>query len=57
MGAQRPELFRLVLPARHARNPQNIGVNKNIETHQDFTVFHQTLAVNISASRRLIKKL
>ncbi len=30
MGAQRPVLSRLIVPARHARNPQNIGVEKNI---------------------------
>jgi hypothetical protein len=43
--------------ARHAKKSKNIGVKKNMGTRQDFTDFCRTLAVNISASRRPIKKI
>jgi hypothetical protein len=46
----------LVVPVRHAKKSQNIGINKNIGARQDFTDFRQILAVNISSSRRPIKK-
>jgi hypothetical protein len=45
----------IVVPTRHAKKSQNIGINKNFGTCQDFTYFHQTLAVNITASRHPIK--
>jgi hypothetical protein len=46
----------LVIPARHARNSQNMGADKNLGTRQEFTVFMFLEAVYISALRPSIKK-
>jgi hypothetical protein len=56
MGGLPPALSGLVVLARHAKKPQNMGIDKNLRACQDFTVFHHFPAVYISAPRRPIKK-
>ncbi len=56
MGGISTVLYRLVVPARHTENVQNLGAYKNIGGHLKFTDFHQTIAVYLSAHRRPIKK-
>jgi hypothetical protein len=38
--ASRTRTHGLVVPARHAKKSQNMGVNQNLGANQEFTVFH-----------------
>jgi len=57
MGGLSPVPYRLIAPARHASNGQNLGINQNLGVRLKFTDFSQTIAVSISAHRRPFKKL
>jgi hypothetical protein len=46
----------LVVPARHAKKSQNMVVEQNLGTCQEFTVFTNFREVYISATRCPIKK-
>jgi hypothetical protein len=40
MGGLPPALPGLVVPACHAKKPQNMGVDQNLGANPEFTVFH-----------------
>jgi hypothetical protein len=42
MGGLSPALYRLVVPARHAENVQNLGAYQNIGARLKFTDFYPT---------------
>jgi hypothetical protein len=57
MGGLSPALYQLIVPARHAENVTNIGVDKNTGACHDFTYFRQNYSSQYLCSHASYKKL